>query len=153
MKRRIEISAKKVYAESMSIAELLHQLAAFLYVDAVAPTNNLAERELRPAVIIRKTNGCNRSFKGANTHAVLSSVIRTAHKHDSTTGTHVHTEHATRNTQHLLPIPYLLPPITNYQLPITNYQLPITNYHLPTPPSHVIITPWMILLPPAPAAA
>jgi len=139
MKRRIEISAKKVYAESMSIAELLHQLAAFLYVDAVAPTNNLAERELRPAVIIRKTNGCNRSFKGANTHAVLSSVIRTAHKHDSTTGTHVHTEHATRNTQHLLPIPYLLPPIT--------------NYHLPTPPSHVIITPWMILLPPAPAAA
>ena len=41
-------------------------LFTFLYVDAVAPTNNAAERELRPAVIIRKTNGCNRSPKGRN---------------------------------------------------------------------------------------
>lgn len=56
-------------------------LFTFLYVDAVAPTNNAAEREVRPAVIIRKTNGCNRSAKGATTHAVLSSVIRTARKH------------------------------------------------------------------------
>lgn len=59
-------------------------LFTFLYVDAVAPTNNAAERELRPAVIIRKTNGCNRSVRGATAHAILSSVIRTArkHKHD-----------------------------------------------------------------------
>jgi len=56
-------------------------LFTFLYVDAVAPTNNAAERELRPAVIIRKTNGCNRSARGATAHAILSSVIRTAHKH------------------------------------------------------------------------
>lgn len=56
-------------------------LFTFLYVDAVAPTNNAAERELRPAVIIRKTNGCNRSPAGATTHAILSSVIRTARKH------------------------------------------------------------------------
>ncbi|OGO77465.1 MAG: hypothetical protein A3K41_14425 [Chloroflexi bacterium RIFOXYD12_FULL_57_15] len=73
-------------ADIKRFAKLLRKQRAhiftFLYVDAVAPTNNLAERELRPAVIIRKTNGCNRSFKGANTHAVLSSVIRTAHKHD-----------------------------------------------------------------------
>jgi len=57
-------------------------LFTFLYVDAVSPTNNLAERELRPAVIIRKTNGCNRSPKGATAHAILSSVIRTARKND-----------------------------------------------------------------------
>lgn len=57
-------------------------LFTFLYVDAVSPTNNLAERELRPAVIIRKTNGCNRSPKGAKAHSVLSSIIRTAHKQD-----------------------------------------------------------------------
>ena len=56
-------------------------LFTFLYVDAVPPTNNAAERELRPAVIIRKTNGCNRSPVGATVHAVLASVIRTAHKH------------------------------------------------------------------------
>ena len=56
-------------------------LFTFLYVDAVPPTNNAAERELRPAVIIRKTNGCNRSPRGATAHAVLSSIIRTARKH------------------------------------------------------------------------
>jgi transposase len=56
-------------------------LFTFLYVAAVAPTNNAAERELRPAVIIRKTNGCNRSSVGATAHAILSSVIRTTHKH------------------------------------------------------------------------
>lgn len=72
-------------ADIMRFAKLLRKqrphLFTFLYVDAVDPTNNLAERELRPAVIIRKTNGCNRSPKGATAHAVLSSVIRTAHKH------------------------------------------------------------------------
>ncbi|MBI5879727.1 MAG: IS66 family transposase [Chloroflexi bacterium] len=55
-------------------------LFTFLYVAEVAPTNNAAERELRPAVIIRKTNGCNRSQAGATAHSVLSSVIRTCEK-------------------------------------------------------------------------
>lgn len=73
-------------ADIKRFAKLLRKqrthIFTFLYVDAVSPTNNLAERELRPALIIRKTNGCNRSPKGANAHAVLSSIIRTAHKHD-----------------------------------------------------------------------
>ena len=56
-------------------------LLTFLYVEAMEPTNNAAERELRPAVIIRKTNGCNRSKTGARTHAILTSVIRTCQKH------------------------------------------------------------------------
>lgn len=72
-------------ADTVRFVKLLRKqrpyLFTFLYVDAVAPTNNAAERELRPAVIIRKTNGCNRSPKGATAHAVLSSVIRTARKH------------------------------------------------------------------------
>ena len=55
-------------------------LFTFLYVAEVAPTNNIAERELRPAVIIRKTNGCNRSPAGATAHSILSSVIRTCEK-------------------------------------------------------------------------
>jgi transposase len=55
-------------------------LFTFLYVAEVAPTNNAAERELRPAVIIRKTNGCNRSPEGATAHSILSSVIRTCEK-------------------------------------------------------------------------
>jgi hypothetical protein len=49
----------------------------FLYVDELDATNNLAERQLRPAVITRKTNGCNRTEEGAHTHAILGSVLAT----------------------------------------------------------------------------
>jgi transposase len=56
-------------------------LLRFLYVDDLEPTNNLAERMLRPAVITRKTNGCNRTPKGAQAHAILSSVLVTCHQH------------------------------------------------------------------------
>jgi transposase len=52
-------------------------LLRFLYVDDLDATNNLAERQIRPSVIIRKTNGCNRSNGGAETHSVLSSVLVT----------------------------------------------------------------------------
>lgn len=49
----------------------------FLYVDELDATNNLAERQLRPAVITRKTNGCNRTEAGAQTHAILGSILAT----------------------------------------------------------------------------
>jgi transposase len=55
-------------------------LLRFLYVDGLDATNNLAERQLRPGVIIRKTNGCNRSKPGAQTHSVLTSVMVTCHQ-------------------------------------------------------------------------
>ena len=41
------------------------------------PTNNLAERQLRPAVIARKLSGGNRTARGASTHAVLASLAAT----------------------------------------------------------------------------
>jgi transposase len=56
-------------------------LLRFLYVDDLDATNNLAERQLRPGVIIRKTNGCNRSKAGAETHSILTSVMVTCHQH------------------------------------------------------------------------
>jgi len=56
-------------------------LLRFLYVDELDATNNLAERMLRPAVITRKTNGCNRTREGAATHAILSSVLVTCRQH------------------------------------------------------------------------
>jgi hypothetical protein len=56
-------------------------LLRFLYVDQLDATNNLAERMLRPAVITRKTNGCNRTKSGAETHAILSSVLVTCRQH------------------------------------------------------------------------
>jgi transposase len=54
-------------------------LLRFLYVDELEATNNLAERQLRPGVIIRKTNGCNRTEDGAETHSILASVLVTCH--------------------------------------------------------------------------
>jgi transposase len=39
-------------------------------------TNNRAEQAIRPSVIIRKTNGCNRSDRGALAHQVIISVIQ-----------------------------------------------------------------------------
>jgi hypothetical protein len=57
-------------------------LLRFLYVDGLDATNNLAERQIRPSVIIRKTNGCNRSKSGAETHSVLTSVLVTCRQHN-----------------------------------------------------------------------
>jgi hypothetical protein len=53
-------------------------LFTFLTRDGVEATNNRAERALRPAVIVRKTGGCNRTARGAKTHAILASLLVTA---------------------------------------------------------------------------
>ena len=50
---------------------------AFLDYDDVPPDNNHAEREIRPAVIMRKNSLCNQSQAGANVQAILMSVYRT----------------------------------------------------------------------------
>lgn len=52
-------------------------LLRFLYVDGLDATNNQAERMLRPAVITRKTSGCNRTDGGAETHSILASILVT----------------------------------------------------------------------------
>lgn len=52
-------------------------LFTFLDHDDVPPDNNHAEREIRPAVIMRKNQLCNRSPKGADTQAILMSIYRT----------------------------------------------------------------------------
>lgn len=49
----------------------------FLHDAEVPPTNNHAERMLRPAVITRKVGGCNKTLKGAAVHGVLASLIAT----------------------------------------------------------------------------
>jgi transposase len=45
--------------------------------DAIDATNWRAEHAMRPAVVTRKVCGGNRSERGAETHAVLASVLRT----------------------------------------------------------------------------
>jgi hypothetical protein len=57
-------------------------LLRFLYVDGLDATNNQAERQLRPAVITRKTSGCNRVDRGAEAHSILTSVLATCHQRE-----------------------------------------------------------------------
>ena len=52
-------------------------LFTFLYHDQVDATNNLAERQLRPAVIVRKISCGNRTPKGAETWEILASLATT----------------------------------------------------------------------------
>jgi len=53
-------------------------LFTFLWDPAVDATNWRAEQAIRPAVVIRKVCGGNRTRKGADTQQVLASVVRTA---------------------------------------------------------------------------
>lgn len=53
-------------------------LFTFLDHRAVNATNNLAERQLRPAVISRKLSCGNKTTNGANTWAILASLAATA---------------------------------------------------------------------------
>ncbi len=48
--------------------------------DDVDCTNNAAERDLRPSVVMRKITGGNRSAKGARNHEVIMSVMQTWNK-------------------------------------------------------------------------
>jgi len=53
--------------------------ALFTFLDhpQVPSDNNHAERQIRPAVIMRKNSPCNRSEQGANVQAIMMSVYRT----------------------------------------------------------------------------
>jgi transposase len=53
----------------------LQEWFTFLRIEGVPPTNNHAERQLRPSVVVRKTNGCHKTLAGALKHAVLMSLI------------------------------------------------------------------------------
>lgn len=52
-------------------------LFTFLDYDAVDATNNLAERQLRPAVIARKLSAGNKTERGARTWEILASLAAT----------------------------------------------------------------------------
>lgn len=57
-----------------------HELFTFLEFDGVDADNNHGEREIRPAVQMRKAYGGNRSDQGANTQAVMMTIFRTLKK-------------------------------------------------------------------------
>jgi hypothetical protein len=60
------------------------ELLRFLHVPELPPTNNEGEREIRPAVVVRKISAGNRTLRGAHTQEVLASVSRTAQRNGHT---------------------------------------------------------------------
>jgi transposase len=59
---------------------LIHEqpwLFTFLYCPGVEATNNRAERAIRPAVMARRLCGGSRTWNGARTQQILTSVLRT----------------------------------------------------------------------------
>ena len=83
MDQRLMDTARGEYADAdarrLAKRLLKHsdQLFTFLDYPDVPYDNNLAERMIRPAVILRKNSQSNRSEKGAATQAVLMSIYRT----------------------------------------------------------------------------
>ncbi|MCJ7543236.1 MAG: IS66 family transposase [Phycisphaerae bacterium] len=81
--RRLRAMAEAEYADADAsrLAKRLwrhcDELFTFLDYPEVTFDNNLAERMIRPAVILRKVSQSNRSEKGAAVQAVLMSVYRT----------------------------------------------------------------------------
>ena len=69
-------------ADNLRLANRLRKqrsrLFTFLTHAGVEATNNRAERSLRPAVIVRKTGGCNKTEEGARVHGIVTSIIVTA---------------------------------------------------------------------------
>jgi transposase len=57
-------------------------LFLFLHRPEVEATNWPAEQAIRPAVVNRKSCGGNRSWQGAQTQAILTSLLRTWHQRD-----------------------------------------------------------------------
>lgn len=56
-------------------------LFTFLTIDGIDATNFQGEQAVRPCAVNRKTFGGNRTWAGARTHGVITSIIATAAKH------------------------------------------------------------------------
>jgi len=83
LNQRLCALANEAYtdADARRLAERLRRhgdhIFCFLDYADVAWENNFAERQIRPAVIMRKNSQSNRSERGAATQAILMSVYRT----------------------------------------------------------------------------
>ncbi len=80
-KKYPEPEAPKVQARMERHKEVLFTCLEY---DNVLPENNTAERAIRPQVVMRKIFGGSRSLRGAQAHAVNSSVLATLHQQNPT---------------------------------------------------------------------
>jgi transposase len=70
-----EAKNSKSIALAYNLLKRFSSLRTFLFVEDVEPTNNPAERGLRPAVIFRKLSGGNQSDWGARFTERLMTVV------------------------------------------------------------------------------
>jgi len=75
------LAAPYALAQEVRIVNRLRKqrphLLTFLHVEGVDPTNNLAERQLRPAVIARKLSCGNKTPRGQSSFEILASLAAT----------------------------------------------------------------------------
>lgn len=69
----------KLKTLSTRLKKYRNELYVFIK-ENIDATNNAAEREIRPTVLMRKTSYCNRSDQGVKNQSVLMSMIRTSEK-------------------------------------------------------------------------
>ena len=85
---RALVSGNFTDAENLKLAKHVfkHQarLLEFLDDPLIPPTNNLAEHEVRGAVVLRKIGGCHRAAPNAHAHAILASHAQTAQRRGET---------------------------------------------------------------------
>ena len=83
LNRRVGELARQEHADADArrLTKRLRRYAEYLFTfldyPDVPPDNNFGERQIRPAVILRKNSQSNRSDRGAATQAVLMSIYRT----------------------------------------------------------------------------
>lgn len=75
---RIEEPANLRFAKHLRRHE--DEIFTFLDVEGLGPTNNEAEREIRPGVVLRKISAGNRTLLGAHDYEIISSVGRSCER-------------------------------------------------------------------------
>lgn len=87
--RRLRDPDNQRLLDGIGIQHDQQRILNFLHNPAVEPTNNRAERALRPAVIARKVSHCSKNQRGAEAFAAFTSVARTTVKKGIATVTDV----------------------------------------------------------------
>lgn len=86
------------------------EIFTYLEVPALEPTNNIGEREIRPAVIMRKISCGNRSLVGAHVHEILATVSRTSERNGHTLPALLPAVLCSADTRTTLPVVEGMPP-------------------------------------------
>ena len=87
--RRLRDADNQRLLDGIGVQHDRQRVLNFLYKPEVEPTNNRAERALRPAVIARKVSHCSKNLRGSEAFAAFTSIARTAVKNGAASVTDV----------------------------------------------------------------